>query len=148
MNSAILSLYFSIFKRCIIPFTPLFCITPFYGFHRSIVIPATLPSTLTHYIAVIHSRLASNTMVSSLFDRISTCWIVHPLPDALSGTWSFNYPIIVLILLLLLIALRSLSLSSELIFLQFDLKISSIISITCSYLLFTIIEAKHSIAAS
>ena len=61
---------------------------------------------------------------------------------------AYNYPIIVLILLLLLIALRSLSLSSELIFLQFDLKISSIISITCSYLLFTIIEAKHSIAAS
>ena len=103
---------------------------------------------LAHYITVTHSRLASNAVVSSLFDRISTCWIVHPLPDALSGTWSFNYPIIVLILLLLLIALRSLSLSSELIFLQFDLKISSIISITCSYLLFTIIEAKHSIAAS
>lgn len=95
MNSAILSLYFSIFKRCIIPFTPLFCITPFYGFHRSIVIPATLPSTLTHYIAVIHSRLASNTMVSSLFDRISTCRIARPLLDARSGTnvaHTFIYP--------------------------------------------------------
>ena len=109
---------------------------------------ADMESGVLFIAYVTHSRLASNAVVSSLFDRISTCWIVHPLPDALSGTWSFNYPIIVLILLLLLIALRSLSLSSELIFLQFDLKISSIISITCSYLLFTIIEAKHSIAAS
>ena len=41
---------------------------------------------LAHYITVIHSRLASNAVVSSLFDRISTCWIVHPLLDARSGT--------------------------------------------------------------
>ena len=41
---------------------------------------------LAHYIAVIHSRLASNAVVSSLFDRISTCRIARPLLDARSGT--------------------------------------------------------------
>ena len=41
---------------------------------------------LAHHITVIHSRLASNAVVSSLFDRISTCWIVHPLLDARAGT--------------------------------------------------------------
>ena len=41
---------------------------------------------LAHYIAVIHSRLTSNAVVSSLFDRISTCRIARPLLDARSGT--------------------------------------------------------------
>ena len=35
---------------------------------------------------VTHSRLASNAVVSSLFDRISTCRIARPSLDALSGT--------------------------------------------------------------
>ena len=37
-------------------------------------------------ITVTHSRLASNAVVSSLFDRISTCRIARPLLDARSGT--------------------------------------------------------------
>ena len=41
---------------------------------------------LAHYITVTHSRLASNAVVSSLFDRISTCRIARPSLDALSGT--------------------------------------------------------------
>ena len=41
---------------------------------------------LAHYITVTHSRLASNAVVSSLFDRISTCRIARPLLDARSGT--------------------------------------------------------------
>ena len=41
---------------------------------------------LAHYITVIHSRLASNAVVSSLFDEISTRRIVHPLLDARTGT--------------------------------------------------------------
>ena len=41
---------------------------------------------LAHYITVTHSRLASNAVVSSLFDRISTCRIARPSLDARSGT--------------------------------------------------------------
>ena len=41
---------------------------------------------LAHYITVTHSRLASNAVVSSLFDRISTCRIAHPSLDARTGT--------------------------------------------------------------
>ena len=41
---------------------------------------------LAHYITVTHSRLASNAVVSSLFDRISTCRIARPLLDARSDT--------------------------------------------------------------
>ena len=50
---------------------------------------------LAHYITVTHSRLASNAVVSSLFDRISTCRIARPLLDARSGTnvaHTFIYP--------------------------------------------------------
>ena len=46
---------------------------------------------LAHYITVTHSRLASNAVVSSLFDRISTCRIARPLLDARSGTWTFTF---------------------------------------------------------
>ena len=41
---------------------------------------------LAHYFTVTHSRLASNAVVSSLFDRISTCRIARPLLDARSDT--------------------------------------------------------------
>ena len=41
---------------------------------------------LANYINVTHSRLASNAVVSSLFDRISICRIARPLLDARSGT--------------------------------------------------------------
>ena len=37
---------------------------------------------LARYITATHPRLASNAVVSSLFDRISTCRIVHPWLDA------------------------------------------------------------------
>ena len=46
---------------------------------------------LSHYINVTHSRLASNAVVSSLFDRISTCRIARPLLDARSGTNMFGF---------------------------------------------------------
>ena len=46
---------------------------------------------LAHYITVTHSRLASNAVVSSLFDRISTCRIARPSLDALSGTHTSVY---------------------------------------------------------
>ena len=39
---------------------------------------------LAHYIAVIHSRLASNAVVNSLFDGASTHRTIYPLLDAQS----------------------------------------------------------------
>ena len=56
------------------------------GFRCSIAIPAILLSTLSLHVTVTDSRLASNAVVSSLFDRISTCRIARPLLDARSGT--------------------------------------------------------------
>ena len=41
---------------------------------------------LAHYITATHPRLASNAVVSNLFDRSSTCRIARPSLDARSGT--------------------------------------------------------------
>ena len=50
---------------------------------------------LAHYFTVTHSRLASNAVVSSLFDSISTCRIARPLLDARSGTRYVPYCLLV-----------------------------------------------------
>ena len=55
--------------------------TPIYGISAQGSYPCNLKPyclRLAHYITVTHSRLASNAVVSSLFDRISTCRIARP----------------------------------------------------------------------
>ena len=54
------------------------------GFRCSIAIPAILLSTLSLHVTVTDSRLASNAVVSSLFDGASTHRTIYPLLDARS----------------------------------------------------------------
>ena len=48
---------------------------------------------LAHYITVTHSRLASNAVVSSLFDRISTCRLIAIATTCLVFIYVLNYSI-------------------------------------------------------
>ena len=59
------------------------------GFRCSIAIPAILLSTLSLRVTVTDSRLASNAVVSSLFDGASTHRTIYPLLDARSDPSGF-----------------------------------------------------------